>query len=76
MADLRGPIIPDKRVKFRDPRLNLPEKFNQKPFNQNAECSIFGRFLNFDNCRPEVAGDAISGAAFDYVGVDVLAKCG
>ena len=26
-------------------------------------CDIFGRFLNFDNCRPEAAGDVISNIA-------------
>ena len=33
-------------------------------------------FSNFDKCRPEVAGDVISGAALVYVRVDVRAKFG
>ena len=37
---------------------------------------IFGHFSNFDNCRSEVAGDVKSGAALDYVGMDVPDKFG
>ena len=37
---------------------------------------IFGRFVNFDKCRSEVAGDVISGLAVDYVGTDVRATFG
>ena len=37
---------------------------------------IFCRFPNFDKCRPEVAGDVISGVAVDYVGIDVRATFG
>ena len=36
----------------------------------------FQPFLNFDKCRPEAAGDVISGMALDYVGVDVRATFG
>ena len=31
---------------------------------------------NFDKCRPEVAGDVISGVALGYVSMDVRAKLG
>ena len=31
---------------------------------------------NFEKCRPEEAGDVISGMALDYVGMDVPAKLG
>ena len=33
-------------------------------------------FLNFDKCRPKVAGDVISGVAVDKVGMDVRVKFG
>ena len=35
---------------------------------------IFGRFANFDKCRPEVADDVISGANVGFVGMDVPVK--
>ena len=41
--------------KFRDPRLNRSGEIQAEV----VECGIFGRFWNFDNCRPEVAGDVI-----------------
>ena len=34
-------------------------------------CSIFDRFLNIDNCQPEVVGEVISGMADQDVGMDV-----
>ena len=37
---------------------------------------IFGRFANFEKCRPEVADDVISGLASDYFGMDVRVKLG
>ena len=37
---------------------------------------IFGRFANFDKCRPEVAGDLISDVAVDWVVMDVRATFG
>ena len=37
---------------------------------------IFGHFPNFDKCRSEVAGDAISGVAMNCVGTDVHATFG
>ena len=47
------------------------QHFNQKPSD--------AAFPNFDNCRPKVAGDVISGAALDSVstlGMDDAAKLG
>ena len=32
---------------------------------------IFARFLNFDNCQPEVVSDVISGTADQDIGMDV-----
>ena len=58
---------------------------NKKPTNwwgrQNAKPKalgggIFGRFLNIDKCRSEVAGDVISHVALDYFGMDVRATFG
>ena len=44
---------------------------------QTAVCSIFGRFFsNFDKCRPELAGDVISGVDIEWIGDDVCVKCG
>ena len=56
-----GPIVPYRDVNFLDPRFNRSGKIEPKA----VQCGIFGRFSNFDNCRPEVAGDVISGAALD-----------
>ena len=36
----------------------------------------FQPFLNFDKCRPEVAGDVISGTAVDFASLEVLVKFG
>ena len=38
-----------------------------------AGIGIFSRFPNFDKCRSEVTGDAISGVTVYYVGMDVRA---
>ena len=35
---------------------------------------IFGRYLNFDNCHPEVVSDVIYGRADQDVGMDVCAN--
>ena len=67
-----GPIIPDKRAKFHDPRLNRSGQIQPKA----AGCRIYGRFWNFDNCRPKGDGDVISGEALDYVVMDVPAQVG
>ena len=37
---------------------------------------IFYRFFNFDKCRLEVAGDIVSSAAVDEVGLDFGVKFG
>ena len=39
-------------------------------------CGIFGRFLNFDNCQPEVVSDVISGKTDQDVGMDAYANFG
>ena len=72
LAGLWGPTVPDRWVKFRDPRLNHSGEIRPKA----VGCCIFSRFSNFYKCRPEVAGDVISGVALEHVGMDVHAKCG
>ena len=67
-----GVNCPDKRVKFRDPSLNRSGEIRPKV----EACGIFGRFSNFDKCRPAAADEVISGVALDYVGVGVLARFG
>ena len=37
-------------------------------------CGIFDRFLNFDNCQPELVSDVISGTVDQDVGMDVCAN--
>ena len=44
--------------------------------NKAVGCGIFCRFSNLDKCRPEAAGDVISGMALDYVGMGVRASFG
>ena len=39
--------------------------------NKAVRCSIFRRFSNLDECRPEADGDVISGMALNYVSTDV-----
>ena len=41
-----------------------------------VECGIFDRFLNFDNCQPEVVRDVISGMVDQDLGMDVCASFG
>ena len=67
-----GPIVPDKCVKFRDPRLNRSGEIQPKAVGS----SIFGRFLISDNCRPKIAGDVISAVVVEYIGMDVPVKFG
>ena len=62
-------IIDDKRIKFRDPRLNRSREIP-------PEVVIFGRFSNNDNFRLEVAIDVISGAVVDPSGKKVRVKFG
>ena len=56
-----GLTVPDMSVKFRHPRTQHSGEIRPK---------------NFDKYRPELASDVISGAAFDYAGIDVSAKFG
>ena len=64
-----GLTVPNKFVKFRDPRLNLSGEIRPKALH-------FRPFSNFDKCRLEVAGDVISGVAVDWISVDVCTKFG
>ena len=67
------PNILEKCAKFHDSGLNRSWETQPKAV---IRCGIFGCISNFDNCRLEVAGDVISGAALNYVSIDVLAKFG
>ena len=44
--------------------------------NKAVGFGIFCRFSNLHNCRPEAAGDVMSGMALDYDGTDVHASFG
>ena len=61
-----GPVVHDKRVKFRDHRLNRSREILPDAVGGGK----FDRFLNFDNCQPGVASDVISGMAVQHVGMD------
>ena len=64
-------IIPDKLVKFRDPRSNRSrDKFPPKP-SEAAVSTVFR-----DNFRPEIVTDVISGTTVAYTSVDVIVKRG
>ena len=65
-----GPIVPDKFVKLRDPRLNSFEEIPPE--------AIGGGILDFfhDNFRPKVVSDVISGVYVGSVGMDVNVKLG
>ena len=63
---LIGLTVPDKCVKFRDPRLNGSREIRPKA----VGCGIFGRFSNFSKCLPAVAGDVIFGVTSGYVSAD------
>ena len=39
-------------------------------------CSIFDRYLNFDNCQLEIVGDVISSMVVDPTGVKARVKFG
>ena len=41
-----------------------------------VRCDISDRFLNFDNCQPEVVSDVMSGMADQDVDMDVRANFG
>ena len=66
-----GPIILDKCVKFRDPRLNRSREIPSKAVRDGILDSVF-RY----NFRPEVENDVISSVAVDYVGMDGSVKFG
>ena len=61
----------DAPVKFDDTQTVL-EIYSSEA----VECGIFVRFLNFENCQPEVVHDVISGMADQDVGMDVCANFG
>ena len=64
-------IVPDKAVKFRDLGLNSSRKFRPKAIGDDICGCLF-----YDNCRPEVYVDVISGVVVQWVSVDVLVKFG
>ena len=68
-----GLTIPSKCVTFRDYRANRSGEIRKKV---GGGGGFFGRFSNFDNSRPELAGNIISGAAVNKVSMDVRAKFG
>ena len=67
-----GLTLPDKFVKFRDPSLNHSGEIRPKA----VSYSIFGRFLNFNKCRPGVPGNVKSGVSVEKVGMNVCMKFG
>ena len=48
----------------------LAQTFLEIYGNEAVGCGIFDRFLNLDNCQPEVVDDVISGLADQAVGID------
>ena len=62
--------VPDKSVKFYDPRLNRSSEIRPKA----VGCGIFCRFSYLDKCQSDVASHVISGVGVDQVGVEVRAK--
>ena len=65
-------MVHDKHVKFRYPCLNRSREIPPEAIGGG----IFNRFLNFDNCQPEVASDVISNVVVDPLGMDVRVKFG
>ena len=59
-------------VKIRDSCLNRYPDIRREAVGGGS----FDRFVNFDNCQPEVASDVISGTAIQNVGMDILANFG
>ena len=51
--------VPDKALEFRDSSLNLSGEIRPRAVGM----VIFGRFSNSEKCRPELAGEFISGIA-------------
>ena len=58
-----GPVVPDNRLKFGDPRINLFDQFRMKP----CEAAFFTVFCS--SFRPEVYSDVMSGVVVDPTGV-------
>ena len=62
--------------------MDVPVKYGDYSSNGSRDiqrrsgCGIFDRFLNVDNCQPEVVSDDISGMADQHVGSDVCAHVG
>ena len=65
-----GPLVPDNRVNFGDPRLNSSREIPPKAVGGG----IFDRFVNSDHCKPEVVSDVISGVFVEPRGVKVAVK--
>jgi len=59
-------------VKFGDSSSNGSRDIQQR----SRPIGHFRQFFNFDNCRPEVVSDVISGTADQDVGMDVCANFG
>jgi len=57
-------------VKFGDSSSNGSRDIQQR----SRPIGHFRQFFNFDNCRPEVVSDVISGTADQDVGMDVCAN--
>ena len=56
----------------------MPLRLKKKRYfrlNANGR-GIFSHFSNFAKCRPEAAGDVISGMALDYESTDIPASFG
>ena len=50
----------------------LAQTVHEIYYSEAVGCSIFDRFLNFDNCQPEVVSDVISGMVDQNVGMDYV----
>ena len=66
------PVVPDKHMKFGDPRLNLSRDISPEAVGG----VIFGLFLNVDKYQLEVNSDVIYDVFIDPIGVKVHVKFG
>ena len=66
-----GPVVPDKHVKFGDPRSSCSREIPA----ETARSGIFDSFFQ-DNFRPEVVSDLISGLSEERFSMDVSVKFG
>ena len=57
--------VPNEFVKFRDALLNHSGEIRPKA----VEAPFRPLFSNFDKCRPDVAGDIVSGVTAGHAGV-------